>query len=237
MKSKKIMVVEDEKLTMLFIVESLREEGYRDIYEYASRDEVMIALKSGLFPDLILMDINIKGGIDGIQTAREILNGWNVPIVFMSAYNDKDTIKEILALTLYGFISKPFDERELLIACELAFANFKYHFKTKKIEERENIIKLFPNCYYDCISTKVSKGNLVVKLSANEQILLNTLIKNVNTTVSKEQLSFELWSKYDESDSSLRTIVYLLRKKLKGIDISSQSKRGYLLRINLKDTE
>jgi DNA-binding response OmpR family regulator len=232
MESKKIMVVEDEKLTMLFIVESLKEEGYNDILEYASRDEIMHDLKSGITADLVLMDINIKGATDGIQTAREILNCWNIPIVFMSAYNDKDTIKEILALSLYGFISKPFDERELLIACELAFGNFANNFKTQKVEASSNKIYLFPNCYYDTKTNKVNKDEKPVQLSANELILLKILIQNINNTVSREQLSFELWSKNKESDSALRTIVYLLRKKLKGINISSQSKRGYLLQID-----
>ena len=232
MKSKKIMVVEDEKLTMLFIVESLEEEGYSDILEYASRDEIMKDLKSGITADLILMDINIKGSTDGIQTAKEILTCWNIPIVFMSAYNDKETINEILSLSLYGFLSKPFDERELSIACELAFGNFANNFKAQKVEESTNKLYLFPNCYYDTKTNKVNKDGEVVQLSANEQILLKVLIQNANNTVSKEQLSFELWSKDKESDSALRTIIYLLRKKLKGINISSQSKRGYLLQIN-----
>ena len=235
MKSKKIMVVEDEKLTMLFIVETLQEEGYVDILEYSSGEEILDALKSGISPDLILMDINIKGSKDGIQTSTEILNCWNIPIVFMSAYNDRDTIKEVLALSLYGFISKPFDERELLIACELAFENFKKNSKQqdgRRSEEHDCSVQLFPNCYYDLKTNRVNKDYALVELSANEQILLDILIKNKNTTVSKEQLSFELWSNYNESDSALRTIVYLLRKKLKGIDISSQSKRGYLLQVH-----
>jgi DNA-binding response OmpR family regulator len=225
------MVVEDEKLTMLFIVESLEEEGYSDVLEYSSGEEILDAIKSGITPDLILMDINIKGATDGIETSKKILNYWDVPIVFMSAYNDKSTIREVLAISLYGFISKPFDERELLIACELAFGNFKNNFKTQKVKESIEKIQLFPNCYYNFKSNKVSKDNKIIKLSSNEQILLKILIKNANQTVSQEQLSFELWSKHDESDSSLRTLVYLLRKKLEGIDISSQSKRGYLLQV------
>jgi len=232
MKLKKIMVVEDEKLSMLFIVESLKEEGYRDILEYASADGILTALKSGEVPDLILMDINIEGSKDGIQTAKEILSRWNIPIVFMSAYNDKETIREVLSISLYGFISKPFDERELFIACELAFENFKHNVKTKVLEEKVMRVTLFENCYYDLTTSKVMKDNKWIELSSNEQILLDILIKNINRTVSKEQLSFEIWSNYDESNSALRTTVYLLRKKIKGIDISSQSKRGYILHIN-----
>jgi DNA-binding response OmpR family regulator len=229
MESKKIMVVEDEKLTMLFITETLEDYGYEDILEYAYGQDIIDTIKQGTVPDLILMDINIKGAKDGIQTATEILKLCNIPIVFMSAYNDKRTIKEVLAVSLYGFLSKPFNERELYIALEIAWKNFYQH---TIIEEPliEKKIKLYSDCYYEIETQNLYLDNKLITLSHNQQILLETLIKDVNSIVDKELLSYKIWGTKEESSSALRTVVYLLRKKLNGIQISSQSKHGYLLK-------
>jgi len=229
MKSKKIMIVEDEKLTMLFITETLEEYGYEDISEFASGLEIINTIKKGTIPDMVLMDINIKGVKDGIQTATEILKICTVPIVFMSAYNDKRTIKEVLAVSLYGFLSKPFNERELYIALEIAFKNFsKNHMVKEKITKDK--VKLYKDCYYNLEDGTVMLECNKVKLSHNQQILLDTLVKKLNSIVDKELLSYNIWETKEESQSSLRTVVYLLRKKLDGIEISSQSKHGYLLK-------
>lgn len=229
MKSKKIMVVEDEKLTMLFITETLEDYGYEDILEYACGQDIIDTIKQGTVPDLILMDINIKGSKDGIQTATEILQLCNIPIVFMSAYNDKRTIKEVLAVSLYGFISKPFNERELYIALEIAWKNF-YQQRVKEEHVIKRKIKLYDNCYYQLDTQNIYLDNQLVSLSHNQQVLLETLIKDVNSIVDKGLLSYNIWGTKEESNSALRTVVYLLRKKLNGIQISSQSKHGYLLK-------
>jgi len=229
MKSKKIMVVEDEKLTMLFITETLEDYGYEGILEYASGQEIIDTIKQGTVPDLVLMDINIKGSKDGIQTATEILKLCDIPIVFMSAYNDKRTINEVLAVSLYGFLSKPFNERELYIALEIAWKNFYQHVVVDEAETKMRI-QLYDNCYYDIETQNIYLENRMVSLSHNQQVLLETLIKDVNSIVDKELLSYNIWGTKEESSSALRTVVYLLRKKLDGIQISSQSKHGYLLK-------
>ena len=229
MKKNKIMVVEDEKITSLFIRETLEEYGYEEILEYVYGQELIDVVKDGNLPDLILMDINIKGRKDGIQTAKEVLKLCSVPIVFMSAYNDNETIKEVLNVSLYGFISKPFSERELYIALELAWKNFDIDSNACKITETKKV-KLYENCYYELETKKVCLADTAVVLSHNQQVLLDILVKNMNCMVDKTTLSYTIWETEEESSSSLRTLVYLLRKKLTGIQISSQSKHGYLLK-------
>ncbi len=227
--NKKIMVVEDEKLTMLFISETLEDYGYKNILGYASSEEILTEIKAQNIPDLILMDINIKGPRDGIQTATDILKLCTVPIVFMSAYNDKETIKEVLSVSLYGFLSKPFDERELYIAIEIAWKNF-YQNINEEIPKISTTLKLYDNCIYDLKSENIYLDNKIIILPHNQHILLLHLAQNANTLVNKEQLSYHIWKTKIESASALRTVVYLLRKRLKGIEISSQSKHGYVLK-------
>ncbi|CAA6823626.1 MAG: Two-component hybrid sensor and regulator [uncultured Sulfurovum sp.] len=229
MKKNKIMVVEDEKITSLFIRETLEEYGYEEIIEYVYGQDLIDVVKSGTVPDLILMDINIKGAKDGIQTAKEVLQFCDVPIIFMSAYNDNETIKEVLNVSLYGFISKPFNERELYIALEIAWKNFYTDISTCKVGDTKKV-QLYEDCYYELETKSICLLDVPVSLSHNQQILLDILVKNMNSMVDKNTLSYSIWGIEEESSSSLRTLVYLLRKKLKGIEISSQSKHGYLLK-------
>ena len=225
---KNILIVEDEVITQRYLQDIFEQH---DVNVVACLDNAADTLDmlSNTCCDMILMDINIKGAKDGIQTATEILQLCNVPIVFMSAYNDKRTIKEVLAVSLYGFLSKPFNERELYIALEIAWKNFYQH---TLIEEpiREKKIKLYDACYYELETQNIYLDNSLVSLSHNQQVLLETLIKGLNSMVDKELLSYNIWGTKEESSSALRTVVYLLRKKLNGIQISSQSKHGYLLK-------
>ncbi|CAA6817807.1 MAG: Two-component hybrid sensor and regulator [uncultured Sulfurovum sp.] len=229
MTEKRIMVVEDENLTMMFITETLEEFGCKDILEYACGQDIIDSVKNGIIPDLILMDINIKGAKDGIQTATEVLQFCNTPIIFMSAYNDNKTISEVLNVSLYGFISKPFNERELYIALQLAIKNFS---EKNTVEEKrtKTKIELYDNCYYDLETESLYLFNNLITLPYNQRILLETLVKNINVVVSKESLASRIWGIKEESSSGIRTVIYLLRKNLKGIEISSQSKQGYILK-------
>ena len=229
MKSKKIMVVEDEKLTMLFISETLEDYGYEDILEYVAGQELIDEIKGGIRPDLILMDINIKGAKDGIQTAKEVLKICNIPIIFMSAYNDKETISEVLSVSLYGFISKPFNEQELYIALEFAWKNFAQNNIKEEVRIKSKL-KLYDNCIYDLETQSIYLHDKLVTLPYNQKVLLDTLAKDANVIVDKEQLSYSIWESKEESKSALRTVVYLLRKSLDGLQISSQSKYGYVLK-------
>lgn len=229
MKEKRIMVVEDEELTMMFITETLEEFGCKDILEYACGQDIIDTVKNGIVPDLILMDINIKGAKDGIQTAIEILQLCNTPIVFMSAYNDNKTINEVLNVSLYGFISKPFNEREFYIALQVALKNFSQKNTVEKNRTKTKV-KLYDNCYYDLETENLYLFNNLITLPYSQKILLEILIKNMNVVVSKDSLSSRIWGIKEESNSALRTVIYLLRKNLEGIEISSQSKQGYLLK-------
>jgi DNA-binding response OmpR family regulator len=211
----------------------LEEYGYENILGYSSAKEIIYALKHGDTPDLLLMDINIKGAKDGIQTAKEILSFCDVPIVFMSAYNDKQTIKEVLDVSLYGFLSKPFTERELYIGLEIAWKQFEEH-HVKKEKELKCTLELYEDCFYDLNTNDVYLNDKNIMLSKNQKHLLELLAKNVNSVVSKESLSYHLWMTKEESQSALRTVVYLLRKKLDGIQIQAQSKEGYLLKASFR---
>ena len=119
----KILVVEDEGIIALDIKTSLMEAGYGVAAIVVSGEE---AVKSAVIyqPDLILMDIRLHGAIDGIEAARQIRMQSNVPIVFLTAYTDRDTLNRAKATDPFGYLIKPFDEHNLIITIEIALARF-----------------------------------------------------------------------------------------------------------------
>lgn len=71
-------------------------------------------------PDIVLMDINIRGNTEGIETARMIKKGFNIPVIFVSSHSDDDTLERAKATQPDGFVVKPFEDNDLRVALELA---------------------------------------------------------------------------------------------------------------------
>jgi len=107
-----IMVVEDEALVALDISERLRGLGYA-VPCMLSSGEDAVARAVELKPALVLMDIGLKGDMDGIEAAVQIRAQLNIPCVFITAYSDTKTFKRAAAAKPYGYIYKPFNDKDL----------------------------------------------------------------------------------------------------------------------------
>ena len=119
MPSKKIMVVEDEMLVSESIQQSLKKLGY-DVAGHASTGEQAVELARRANPDLVLMDINLPGNLEGIEAAREIRGELSVPVVYLTGYSDPATVERAQISAPYGYIVKPFTERELEVTISIA---------------------------------------------------------------------------------------------------------------------
>ncbi|HYF50488.1 MAG TPA: response regulator [Planctomycetota bacterium] len=115
----RILVVEDEMIVALDIEETLRRLGY-SVAAVVSTGEEAVRKADELKPDVVLMDIQLKGSMDGIEAARRIAEKKPVPVVFLTAYADTNTISRAKLAFPYGYILKPFEERELYSALEVA---------------------------------------------------------------------------------------------------------------------
>ncbi|OPY21137.1 MAG: two-component response regulator [Methanomethylovorans sp. PtaU1.Bin093] len=115
----KILVVEDENIVALEIKKRLQKLGYI-VPGVASTGEDAISKAEGILPDLVLMDIMLKGEIDGINAAGEIRKRFNIPVIYLTAYSDGDTIERAKLTEPYGYILKPFEEDDLRTAIEIA---------------------------------------------------------------------------------------------------------------------
>lgn len=113
------MIVEDEGIIANMLSLQLKRFGYEVVGIAATGEEAVVtALKEK--PDLILMDIRLAGAMDGIDAADEIHKTYDVPIIFLTAYSDDATLQRAKVSTPFGYIMKPFNERELLAAVEIA---------------------------------------------------------------------------------------------------------------------
>lgn len=149
MASARILVVEDENITAVDIREGLIELGY-DVPAIVSTGEEALKKTEDLKPDLVLMDISLKGEMDGIEAAREIRTRFGIPIIYLTAYSDEDTVErakitEPSGYLLKGdsnFLNKPFDDNELHTAIEITLYKHKMELRLRKNQQQlDSILK------------------------------------------------------------------------------------------------
>ncbi|MDJ0697132.1 ATP-binding protein [Mastigocoleus sp. MO_188.B34] len=114
-----ILIVEDERIIACDIKDCLEKFGY-EVPGITADGEKAIQAAEELNPDLILMDIMLKGKKNGIEAAEEIINRLNIPIIFLTAYSDEYTLKKAKNTQPFGYILKPFEETQLITTIEIA---------------------------------------------------------------------------------------------------------------------
>jgi CheY-like chemotaxis protein len=115
-----LLIVEDEPIVALDLRQELEELGCEVTGLAESADAALISVEENR-PDLALMDIKIDGSLDGIQTARLLRHAYQVPVVFLTSYCDKDTLTRAARELPYGYLTKPYRGRELQAALSIAF--------------------------------------------------------------------------------------------------------------------
>ncbi|MEG5017387.1 MULTISPECIES: EAL domain-containing protein [unclassified Microcoleus] len=125
MSNKKILIVEDESIIAEDISDSLISLGYRITgMVYSGEEAIESAAK--LRPDLVLMDVNLQGEIDGITAAEEIRLRFQIPVVYLTAYADETTLRRVNSTKPFGYIVKPFEEKNLHTTIQLALYRHQY---------------------------------------------------------------------------------------------------------------
>ncbi len=127
----KILIVEDDILVAKDIKQNLQNSRYFVTSIINSGRETLIKIKENP-PDLILMDIVLKGEMNGIETVHKIQNHFDIPIIYITSYSGDDIFQNAESTQPYGYIVKPINEKELLIAIDIALSKYR---------ERKNIEK------------------------------------------------------------------------------------------------
>jgi CheY-like chemotaxis protein len=121
MATAKILVVEDEFIIAKALQESLTEMGY-EVIDPVATGERAVDVATRLKPDVVLMDIQLEGQMDGIQAAQRIQNALGIPVVYLTAHSDPDTLKRVVHSKSYGYLTKPITEDQLKEAIDKALS-------------------------------------------------------------------------------------------------------------------
>lgn len=130
----KILIIEDEAIVAADLEDRLSQLGY-NVVGKASSGEEALKLASEHKPDLVLSDIMIQGDMDGTQTAVYLRKDHNIPVIFLTAYSSDSVLQNAKVSGPFGYLLKPFEERELQITIEMGL------YKHKMEQEREQLVR------------------------------------------------------------------------------------------------
>lgn len=136
-----ILIVEDEMIVAKDIERTLTNLGYQVSSTVSSGKQAIKKAKTDN-PDLILMDIVLRGKMNGIEAAEQIHTRLNIPVVYLTAYADKKTLQRAKITEPYGYILKPFSERELHSTIEIALHKCQME---KKIKHLSDVLRAIRN--------------------------------------------------------------------------------------------
>ena len=131
----RILVVEDEIIVARDIRQQLTELGY-EVVGHAKRGEQAVDMAETLRPDLVLMDVQLAGAMDGISAAEQIRSRLALPVVFLTAFGGQDTMARAKQSDPFGYILKPFTERELRTVLDMALYRHQAEARLRDSEER-----------------------------------------------------------------------------------------------------
>jgi DNA-binding LytR/AlgR family response regulator len=137
-----VLVVEDESIVSKDIQHSLKKLGY-NVVGSASTGEKAIELAIELKPDVVLMDIMLKGDLTGIDAAEKIKENLEVPVIYLTAYADEATLAKAKVTEPYGYIIKPFKEIDIHTSIEMAI--YKHSKESEVRKERDMLFSLVEN--------------------------------------------------------------------------------------------
>jgi PAS domain S-box-containing protein len=131
----RILVVEDDAISGRYLQKTLQDQGYDVPAVLLSGEELMENIHA-LNPDLIIMDIKLQGVSDGIDTARDILSRYDIPVIYMTAHIDPETVRRAKLTNPYGYLVKPVNINELMITLDFTLYRHQMEKKLKKTQER-----------------------------------------------------------------------------------------------------
>jgi DNA-binding NarL/FixJ family response regulator len=133
-RQEKILVVEDDTIIAITIEGRLKQFGYK-VVGRASTAQDAIKKTIEFEPDLVLMDIHLKGPIDGIEAAQTIYGIYNIPVVYLTAFSDENTLERAQKTSPFGYIVKPFSDSTLKTSIKLALLKHDAEKKDSEVND------------------------------------------------------------------------------------------------------
>ncbi|HQV73944.1 MAG: response regulator [Flavobacteriales bacterium] len=198
-----VLVVEDESIVSKDIQHSLKKLGY-NVVGAANTGEQAVSLALEHMPDIILMDIMLKGEMNGIEAAEAIRKETNIPVIFLTAYADESTLAKAKVTQPYGYIIKPFKEIDIHTTIEMAL--YKHKKETEVLKERDLLYSLVENkdttgrdimfVKSNSRLVKLKTGDIYFVEALKDYVVINTL----NTRYTIHSTMKDIEAKLPESD-------------------------------------
>ena len=216
----KILVLEDNKRLSNVIVEALEQKNYH-VTLFNDGQKALEAIDNGY--DCFVLDINVPN-FDGLSLLKEIRSmNQDIPIIIISANVDLETIQDAYIKGCDEYLKKPFYMYELETKLE------------KLCQIKNDSIEMLDGYVYEIMKEKLyDKQNSEIKLAKKEILLMNLFSKNIDITVSFEQIELYVWEGDLTTNENIRALVKRVRKKLPNHSIISQGGMGYKLNILIK---
>lgn len=159
MNNERVLIVEDEKIIAIDLQRRLERFGY-SVVGMAGEGKEAVALALELNPDIILMDIMLAGGMDGVEAAKTIKASKDIPFIFLTAYTDEKTLERAKEVQPYGYILKPFKERELYTTIDIAL--YKHQMASRLLRQER---------LFSAILQSINDGIIAIDMDGNVRFM------------------------------------------------------------------
>lgn len=222
----KILIVEDNTITANDLKKALLKLNFEITGITSSYEKVLKNIQENE-PDIIMMDIDLgKCKTNGIELTKKIHTIKNIPVLYLTAFSDDDTMEKAFKTNPIGYLIKPFRREELKATIMLAL----YKINTLEythINQDHTYIGF--GYYFDTKNQKLYYKSKYIKLGYKERILIDTLVNSQEKITPSITLEHKLWADNTPSNSSLRTLIYRLHLKLGCRIINVSYSHGYQL--------
>lgn len=179
-----ILIVEDESIVAMDIERRLKTLGYSVLGHVMSGEDAVVRSEKDS-PDLVLMDIHLKGKMDGIEAADKIRMLYDIPVIYITAYSDEATLERAKVTEPFGYILKPFQEREIHSAIEMAM--YKHRAEQELREAKEAAVEGYK-----------ARSSFLANISHELRTPLNSILGMTDLAMETEQK--------EERNEYLRTV-------------------------------
>ncbi|MDX9744259.1 MAG: response regulator transcription factor [Arcobacteraceae bacterium] len=218
LKNKTVLFAEDDKIMKEQITEVL-EMLFKKVF-LAEDGEKAYELYLRSTPDIIISDIKMPN-MNGLQLIEKIRQSdYETPVVLLTSFTEQDMLVHAVNLSIDGYIIKPLELKALISTINKAM---------KRMQKNQGLIPLTHNIFYNSGTQELYHNSVVIQLGGKELELIKLLITHRARTVSKEEISAELWPFESSCDSAIKSLILRIRKKIGGDIIISVRGVGYRL--------
>jgi len=225
-----ILIVEDELIAAEYLKEVLTTNGFNVLGVIDNGREAMSEIPK-IKPDIVLMDIMLKDNVSGSEVALHLKQyAPKIVIIFLTAYADSEMVEYAIESNSYGYLMKPYNEKEIVNTLKVVMARIGECVNHKKEEQNnQEILIINKNLVFNMKLKRLLRDDKEVKLGSNALNFIELLCSQPNITVSNEQISLHVWGEVKNS-VTLRTHIHRIRTQIGSDIIHNVNGLGYMVK-------